>query len=66
MSLLKISISFILKVIDKFVEIKNKQELLMAKATLFAQEGPELENRNTVTQLDACWHSSPISSAGIH
>lgn len=33
------------KWLDKFVDIKNKQELLTTKTTLFAQEDPELENR---------------------
>lgn len=34
--------------LDKFVEVKNKQELLTAQAT---QEGPELENREITDKV---------------
>ena len=65
-----VSYSGFKKGVGKFVEVKNKQGLLTAKTTFFAQEGPELQIsgkwRNTLRKFDAYWRSSSISSPGIH
>lgn len=43
-----VSYSGFKKKLDKVVEVKNKQGLLTAKTTLFAQEAPELQNTGEI------------------